>query len=140
MMIKTRTLWEVSAMLALVFALGDPKAHAQQRFSTIAVEKCGRLVVGSGTDPEAAERNARYRCRIRGGWECSHPMASATVPSPHGDHCAAIATHRLGICHFLAKAGFGNTEEDAKTMAVQLCGGASATGQCQVRSSHIICQ
>lgn len=139
-MITSRTLWRLAATLVTLFVPGDPRAYAQQRFSTIAIGTCGHLVVGSGNDAEAAERNARYRCRIRGGWECSRPMASATVPSPHGDHCAAIATHRLGICHFLAKAGYGNTEEDAKTMAVQLCASASAAGQCQVRSSHIICQ
>jgi hypothetical protein len=139
-MITSRMLWHLAATLVMLFVLGDPKAHAQQRFRTIAIGKCGHLVVGSGNNAEAAERNARYRCRIGGGWECSHPMASATVPGPRGDHCAAIATHRLGICHFLAKAGYGNTAEDAETMAVQLCGGSSAANQCQVRSSHIICQ
>jgi len=121
-------------------AISDLDAHAQQKFSTIAIEKCGRLILGSGKDADAAARNARYRCRVRGGWDCNHLVAPATVPGPNGENCAAIATHRLGLCHFLAKAGFGSTEEEAKKTALQSCAGANAGHGCQVRSSQWICQ
>jgi hypothetical protein len=139
-MLKTRTLRVAALTLLGLFAVGAPKAQAQQAFSTLAIEKCGRVILGSGKDAEAAERNARYRCRVRGGWDCNHLVAPATVPSPDGERCAAIATHRLGICHFVAKVSFGSSEEDAKKKAVQLCGGASAGHGCQVRPSHWICQ
>jgi hypothetical protein len=138
--LKARTLTVAAFALLGLSAVGAPKAHAQQGFSTIAIEKCGRVVLGSGKDAQAAERDARYRCRVRGGWDCNHLVAPATVPSPNGEHCAAIATHRLGICHFVAKVSFGSSEEDAKKKAVQLCGGASAGHGCQVRPSHWICQ
>jgi hypothetical protein len=139
-MLKARTLKVVALTLLGLSAVSGPKAHAQQKFSTIAIEKCGRLILGSGKDAEAAGRNARYKCRVRGGWDCDHLVAPATVPSADGEHCAAIATHRLGFCHYLAKAGFGSTEEDAKKKAVQLCGGADAGHGCQVRPSNWICQ
>jgi hypothetical protein len=139
-MLKAQTLRLAALTLLGLSAVSGPAAHAQQKFSTIAIEKCGRLVLGSGRDAEAAERNARYKCRIRGGWDCNHLVAPATVPSPNGEHCAAIATQRLGFCHFVAKAGLGSTEEDAKKKAVQLCGGTEAAHGCQVRPSHWICQ
>jgi hypothetical protein len=138
--LKAPTLTVAAFALLGLSAVGAPKAHAQQGFSTIAIEKCGRVVLGSGKDAQAAERNARYRCRVRGGWDCNHLVAPATVPSPNGEHCAAIATHRLGICHFVAKVSFGSSEDDAKKKAVQLCGGASAGHGCQVPPSHWICQ
>jgi hypothetical protein len=139
-MLKARTLRVTALTLLGLFALGAPKAHAQKAFSTIAIEKCGRVILGSGNDAQSAERNARYRCRVRGGWDCNHLVAPATVPSPNGERCAAIATHRLGLCHFVAKVSFGSSEEDAKKKAVQLCGGASAGHGCQVPASHWICQ
>jgi len=139
-MLKARTPRVVALTLLGLSAVGAPKAHAQHGFSTIAIEKCGRVILGSGRDAEAAERNARYKCRIRGGWDCNHLVAPATVPSPNGEHCAAIATHRLGVCHFVAKVSFGTSEEDAKQKAVQLCGSASAGHGCQVPPSHWICQ
>jgi len=138
-MLKSPTLRVVALTLLGLSAVTAPKAHAQQGFSTIAIEKCGRLVLGSGKDAQAAERNARYKCRVRGGWDCNHLVAPATVPSPDGEHCAAIATHRLGVCHFVAKVGLGSSEEDAKTKAVQLCGGSAGEG-CQVQPAHWICQ
>jgi hypothetical protein len=138
--LKAPTLTVAAFALLGLSAVGAPKAHAQQGFSTIAIEKCGRVVLGSGKDAQAAERDARYRCRVRGGWDCNHLVAPATVPSPNGEHCAAIATHRLGICHFVAKVSFGSSEDDAKKKAVQLCGGASAGHGCQVPPSHWICQ
>jgi hypothetical protein len=140
MMLKARTLPVVALTILCLSAVSDLQAHAQQKFSTIAIEKCGRLIQGSGKDAAAAERNARYKCRIRGGWDCNHLMAPATVPTANGEHCAAIATHRLGFCHFLANAGFGSSEEDAKKNAVQLCAGPSPGHGCQIRPSHWICQ
>ena len=137
---RARTTSIVLAIILGLSAINTPGAYAQQKYSTIAVEKCGRLILGSGKDAEAAERNARYRCRIRGGFECNHLVAPATVPSPDGEHCAAIATHRLGVCRFVAKSGFGGSEEDAKKKAVELCGSANGGAGCQVRSSHWICQ
>ena len=138
-MLKPRTLWVAASTILGLSAISDPKACAEQRFSTIAVERCGRLIQGSGRDVQAAEHNARYRCRVRGGVDCSH-LAPATVPSPSGEPCAAIATHRLGFCRFVAKTGFGSSEEDAKKKAVELCAGASTGHSCQVRPSHWICQ
>jgi hypothetical protein len=140
MMLKARTLWVVASTILGLSAVGDTGAYAEQRFSTIAIEKCGRVVLGSGKDAQTAEHNARYRCRIRGGLDCGHLVAPVTVPSAGGEPCAAIATHRLGFCRFLAKAGFGSSEEDAKKKAVELCGGANAGHSCQVRPSHWICQ
>jgi hypothetical protein len=140
MMLKARTLRVVALTILGLFAVSDLKAHAQQRFSTIAIEKCGRLIQGSGKDAAAAERNARYKCRVRAGFDCDHLVAPATVPNANGEHCAAIATHRLGLCHFLAKAGFGSSEADAKKNAVQLCAGASPGHGCQIRPSYWICQ
>ena len=139
-MLKARTLRLAVLTLLGLFAVGAPKAHAQKAFSTIAIEKCGRVILGSGKDAQSAEHNARYRCRVRGGWDCNHLVAPATVPSPDGEPCAAIATHRLGICHFVAKVSFGSSEDDAKKKAVQLCGAASAGHGCQVPPSHSICQ
>jgi Domain of unknown function (DUF4189) len=138
MMLKARTLWVVASTILGLSAVGDTRAYAEQRFSTIAIEKCGRVVLGSGNDAQTAEHNARYRCRIRGGLDCGHLVAPVTVPSAGGEPCAAIATHRLGFCRFLAKAGFGSSEEDAKKKAVELCGGANAGHNC--RPSHWICQ
>jgi hypothetical protein len=139
-MLKARTLWVVASTILGLSAVGDTRAYAEQRFSTIAIEKCGRVVLASGKNTQAAEHNARYRCRIRGGLDCGHLVAPVTVPSAGGEPCAAIATHRLGFCRFLAKAGFGSSEEDAKKKAVELCGGANAGHSCQVRPSHWICQ
>jgi hypothetical protein len=140
MMLKVRTLWVVASTILGLSAVNDPRAYAEQKFSTIAIEKCGRMVLGSGKDAQTAEHNARYRCRIRGGLECGHLLAPVTVPSPSGAPCAAIATHRLGFCRFLAKADFGSSEEDAKKKAVELCASANAPHSCQVRPSHWICQ
>lgn len=137
-MIKTRTL--IASIVAALSTLGGHEASAQQKFSTIAAEKCGHVVVGSGDNADAAERNARYRCRIRGGWDCNHLIEPTTVPAPNGDRCAAVAMHRVGLCHFVVKVGLGKSEEEARTMAVQLCSGASGAAQCKVPPSHSICR
>jgi hypothetical protein len=48
--------------------------------------------------------------------------------------------YRFGLCHFLAKVGFGKNDEDAKMMAIQLCSATNAASQCKVRPFHSICQ
>ena len=124
MTLKARTLWVVASTLLGLSAISDPRAYAEQTFSSMAIERCGRMVLGSGKHAQTAEHNARYGCRIRGGLDCGHLLAAVTVPSPSGEPCAAIATHRLGFCRFFAKGGFGSSEEDAKKNAVELCTGA----------------
>ena len=140
MTLKARTLWVVASTLLGLSAISDPRAYAEQTFSSMAIERCGRMVLGSGKHAQTAEHNARYGCRIRGGLDCGHLLAAVTVPSPSGEPCAAIAIRRLGFCRFLAKGGFGSSEEDAKKNAVELCTGASAGHSCQVRPSHWVCQ
>jgi hypothetical protein len=132
--------YAVVAMLAVLAVPTSGTAQAPSAFTTIGVERCGRSVQGTGKDAAAAERKARYRCRIRAGWDCEHLIATATLPGPEGDRCAAIATHRLGLCHFLAKAAVGSDEQDAKTKAVAACSAVDAARECRVRSSDWTCR
>jgi hypothetical protein len=85
-MLKARTLWVVASTRSATPGLTPSK-------SSMAIERCGRVLLGSGKDAQTAEHDARYRSRIRGGLDCGHLLAPVTVPSPSGEPCAAIATH-----------------------------------------------